>query len=157
MKFYDGTAWQVAGAGTPVGTVIMYPNINPPPGYLLCDGSTINQTLYPELYALFSSAGGKVPDMKDQFVRGATSNSDVTGSVKARGHDPQAAKQLYRHRQQCWASPPLCKPRRRQRRCFLVDTAMHISCQTSTRAAVMWVVQIRFIQTMNLTTITPSQ
>ena len=82
MKYHDGTAWQVAGAGSPVGTIIMYPNMTPPPGYLLCDGSAINQTLYPELHALFSAAGGKVPDLKDQFVRGATSNNDVTGSVE---------------------------------------------------------------------------
>ena len=80
---FDGSTWRsISGTQSPIGTIIMYPNMTPPPGYLLCNGASIDQNRYPQLHALFSAAGGKLPDLTDQFVRGATSNSDVTGSVK---------------------------------------------------------------------------
>ena len=81
VNVYDGAGWNPMG-GSPIGSIIMYPNITPPAGYLLCDGSTIDATAHPRLAALFSGAGGKLPDLTDQFVRGASSNADVTGSIK---------------------------------------------------------------------------
>ena len=85
VNVYDGTSWNPMG-GSPVGTIIMYPNTTPPPGYLLCDGSAIDQNAYPQLYALFSHVGGALrghlPDLTDQFIRGATSSNDCTGHIK---------------------------------------------------------------------------
>ena len=34
VNVYDGSNWN-AMSGTPIGTIIMYPNVTPPPGYLL--------------------------------------------------------------------------------------------------------------------------
>jgi microcystin-dependent protein len=46
-----------------------------PPGWLLCDGQNISQTLYPELFALL---GTKVPDLRGAFLRGAGLNTNPT-------------------------------------------------------------------------------
>ena len=60
----------------PVGTIISWPVAqnpadwqNPDGSYnwLECNGQTISQTAYPELFALM---GGKVPDLRGLFLRG---------------------------------------------------------------------------------------
>ena len=55
-------------------------------GICLCDGSAIDQTAHPRLYALFSHVGapntGKLPDLTDQFIRGASASSDCTGHIE---------------------------------------------------------------------------
>ena len=52
--------------GVPVGTVLMYPSVTPPTGFLLCDGSVINAA-YTQLIAL---VGANTPDFRGQFIRG---------------------------------------------------------------------------------------
>uniref|UniRef100_UPI0025E539E0 phage tail protein n=1 Tax=uncultured Desulfovibrio sp. TaxID=167968 RepID=UPI0025E539E0 len=60
----------------PVGTIISWPVAqnpadwqNPDGSYnwLECNGQTISQTAYPELFALL---GGRVPDLRGLFLRG---------------------------------------------------------------------------------------
>lgn len=44
---------------TPVGAMLLYGGINPPNGYLLCDGQAVARTAYPELFAIIGVAFGK--------------------------------------------------------------------------------------------------
>jgi hypothetical protein len=77
---YDGTKWvNISGIPSPVGEIIMYPSMTPPAGYLLCDGSAVNQNTYPKLHAI---VGNNLPDLRNQFVRGASSSSDCQGKTK---------------------------------------------------------------------------
>ena len=77
---YDGNAWRnISGTPAPVGQISMYPNYSAPAGYMICDGRAVDQNVYPELYAV---VGSHVPDLKGQFIRGASSNSDSQGKTK---------------------------------------------------------------------------
>ena len=67
------------GSGLPTGTVIAYASYNAPQGFLLCDGSNIDASLYPDLVALI---GAKTPDLREQFIRGANGQSAITGFTK---------------------------------------------------------------------------
>ena len=88
----------------PVGTIISWPVAqnpadwqNPDGSYnwLECNGQTISQTAYPELFALL---GGQVPDLRGLFLRGVGGNSAGLGekqedAFKAHSHrTPMAAK-----------------------------------------------------------------
>lgn len=79
--------------GTPVGTVISYMGKIPPEGYLACDGSVYNFTLYPELVKHIKDNFGRVnffggdgvntfavPDLRGEFLRGAGMGARDTGS-----------------------------------------------------------------------------
>lgn len=72
------------------GMVFAYAAASAPTGYLLCDGSAISRTAYPELFALLGVTHGQgngsttfnVPDYRGRFLRG------VDGGV---ARDPDAA------------------------------------------------------------------
>lgn len=52
----------------PVGTIVAYPTINLPEGWLPCDGRQISQAQFPNLFALI---GATVPDLRSRFIIGA--------------------------------------------------------------------------------------
>ena len=55
---------QAGGKGLPVGSVIGFPrSITSQEGFLKADGSTFNQSTYPDLYRVLGS--NKLPDMRD--------------------------------------------------------------------------------------------
>lgn len=66
-----------------IGQVFVYPSLTPPDGALLCDGSEYSTTVYPDLFAVLgydwggSGATFAVPDLRGQFVRGASSTLAV--------------------------------------------------------------------------------
>jgi len=60
--------------GSPIGTIMMYPSLTPPKGYMLCNGSAIPAN-YKKLLTL---CGSRVPDLRDQFVRGAAREDQIT-------------------------------------------------------------------------------
>ena len=56
---------QAGGKGLPVGAVIGFPRaISSPEGYLKADGSTFNQSTYPDLYRVLG--GDRLPDIREQ-------------------------------------------------------------------------------------------
>lgn len=66
-------------AGVPVGTIIVWPvSINPVDmdNWLECNGQSITQAQYPELYAI---VGSSVPDYRGLFLRGVGGNSAALG------------------------------------------------------------------------------
>ena len=69
----------VAHNQNPIGTIIMYWGSSAPDGYLICNGASINQTSYPELYKL---CNGVLPDLRHRFIRGAsTSTLNIGGTA----------------------------------------------------------------------------
>ena len=100
QEIYDGTRW--VGVFVPVGSVSYYAGSNPPKGYLKCNGATIadgNTAITgndsdgdaigtintSKLYAI---VGNKLPDIRGEFIRGATdsrSGIDETGTTAHSG------------------------------------------------------------------------
>jgi hypothetical protein len=72
--------------GTPIGTVITYAGKTLPAGYLLCDGSTFDGTIYPELQKVLG--GTALPDLRSQFIRGAAN----LAAVNFTKHDATTAR-----------------------------------------------------------------
>lgn len=65
------------GEEMPIGSIILYPKITPPNSkWKLCEGQTLDNTLYPELFSLiqydFGGAGTSfsLPDMRSKFIAG---------------------------------------------------------------------------------------
>lgn len=63
----------LAISGVPVGTIIAWPVANNPEGWaegnwLECNGQTISQAVYPELFAVM---GGQVPDLRERMPQGS--------------------------------------------------------------------------------------
>lgn len=106
IQFYTETLWDKIKSrqglgnydGTPVGTVISYMGTSPPEGYLACDGTIYNVVLYPELvnhirenFGSINFFGGNgtstfaVPDLRGEFLRGASTASRNMGSGSSVG------------------------------------------------------------------------
>ena len=66
----------------PVGSVTLYANVSSPSGWLECDGSAVNRSVYPELFSVIGTAFGSgdssttfnLPDLRGEFVRGWDNN-----------------------------------------------------------------------------------
>ena len=79
------------------GTLICYAGTDIPPGYLLCDGRSVNSDDYPELFdAIGYTFGGSgssfsVPNLENRFIRGTSSNRALGNPeedrVKNHGHE----------------------------------------------------------------------
>lgn len=65
-----------AGAGNPVGTIIPMYKKSSPSGYLYCDGSTFDETVYPALYLYLGS--NVLPDYRECVMVGAEQNTTDT-------------------------------------------------------------------------------
>ncbi|WP_072023213.1 phage tail protein [Photorhabdus australis] len=52
----------------PVGSPIPWPQLNPPSGYLTCNGQAFDKSLYPNLAVAYPN--GRVPDLRGEFIRG---------------------------------------------------------------------------------------
>ena len=96
---FDPTKVQITAKATssiPVGTVVTWPSgANPadmqnPDGtynWLECNGQSISQTVYPELFAVI---GGKTPDYRDWFLRGGTAGQagdEAQDSIRSHAHE----------------------------------------------------------------------
>lgn len=77
LEYYDGTQWQSVNAQVPIGTITSYGGSTPPPGWLLCDGSSQSTTgTYAALYAVigytYGGSGGtfSLPDLRGKAAFG---------------------------------------------------------------------------------------
>lgn len=93
-------------AQKPVGTIISSASANPPPGWLICNGSAISRTVYSDLFAAIGTTYGggdgsttfTLPDIRAEFIRiyddgfGRQDNqrpigyADATGSLYLHDH-----------------------------------------------------------------------
>ena len=84
----------VVGSIIPPGTIQSFGGGTLPQGWLLCDGSTVSRSAYPELFSAIGTAHGSgdgsttfhLPDLRGRFLRGA----DNMGTGAA-GRDSDAA------------------------------------------------------------------
>lgn len=69
----------VADLAVPIGAILPYAGANAPEGYLLCDGSEVEKTKYPDLFDIIGNAYGaasigvgtfKLPDLRGRFPLG---------------------------------------------------------------------------------------
>ncbi len=82
----------------PPGTVIAYAgvvsgSVNPPQGWLLCDGSTVSRTTYAALFAAIGTTAGagdgattfNLPDYRGYFLRGLDNGTGRDPNASTRG------------------------------------------------------------------------
>jgi microcystin-dependent protein len=78
--------------GVPVGSIIAFggDKNNVPEGWLLCDGSSVSQTDYSQLYAMIGAAWGStgssfnLPDLQGRFLRGVDDGAGLDPNAGAR-------------------------------------------------------------------------
>jgi hypothetical protein len=75
LKAHDQSA--ILGTFIPSGVMMPFAGATSPSGWLLCDGSSISQTVYAALYAAIATAWGNpgggsfnLPDLRGRFMRG---------------------------------------------------------------------------------------
>ncbi len=77
----------------PIGTIQMYGGAASPPGWLLCNGASVETNSYPALYAVISTNFGStnaawfnVPDMRGIFAKGAGTTTRAEGKNATNGY-----------------------------------------------------------------------
>jgi hypothetical protein len=67
----------------PTGSIVMWPTVTAPTGWLFLDGSTYSQATYPDLAAVFGVVSGTftLPDMRDRFAAGASTVSALANNA----------------------------------------------------------------------------
>jgi microcystin-dependent protein len=102
---------QAADALCPPGTIVAFGGPNLPTGWLLCDGSTVSNAMYPRLFAAIGTAWGNgtidqgaletpanpatgfnVPDLRGMFLRGRNA-----GFADAAWNDPDVTARVARY------------------------------------------------------------
>jgi microcystin-dependent protein len=86
----DGRVDSLMANLVPPGAVMAFAGTTAPPGWLLCDGSTVSRVTYAALFAVIGVSHGHgdlvntfhLPDYQGRFLRGAD---------RGRGRDPEAA------------------------------------------------------------------
>lgn len=85
-------------SGMPIGFISPYGGGGAPGGWLLCDGSPVSRTTYPDLFAAIGTIYGpgdgvltfNLPDLRNEFIRGLggtrTVGSKQAGSLAAHNH-----------------------------------------------------------------------
>lgn len=77
----------ITPAVLPVGCVQAYMGSVEPPGWLICNGQTFDQSKYPDLYNVLGI--NKVPDLRGEFLRGAgTGTNGFTGPAVGAHQNP---------------------------------------------------------------------
>lgn len=83
-------------AATPIGTIVAFSGMAPPPGWRLCDGSSLSKKQYQSLFDVIGyTYGGSpgsdsftLPDLRGRFLRGL--NDGAAGVTR----DPKQERQL---------------------------------------------------------------
>jgi microcystin-dependent protein len=72
------------GFSLPVGTILSYAGLKVPQKYLLCDGTAVSKTRYPELHAslgyIYGGAGDSftLPDLVNKIITGTDANANTS-------------------------------------------------------------------------------
>lgn len=80
-----------SGGGSPTGMIAMFHASQPPEGWLLCNGASVKQRDYPDLFAVIGTTYGtgsgsdtfNLPNLNHRFLEGTTSSSEVGKMVEA--------------------------------------------------------------------------
>lgn len=119
LKYYDGTDWkivngQVTGDTLPIGAIVPFGGWDAPTGWLICDGTLLNKTDYPELFnAIGYSFGGEeggstfgLPDLRGRVPVGEKDNDSDFDGIGVTG----GSKYLQAHSHTIVASTILANP-----------------------------------------------
>ncbi|MEL5280827.1 phage tail protein [Serratia bockelmannii] len=71
----DGNIFANGTNVAPVGVIEAWPSDTPPLGWLMCDGSGFNTSIFPNLAQVFPS--GQLPDLRGAFLRGKDNGKGV--------------------------------------------------------------------------------
>jgi microcystin-dependent protein len=77
--------------GNLVGTIIAWPSVTPPTGYLLCDGSAQSRTTYAQLFSVVGTSFGagdgattfNLPDLRSKMIIGVGQGTSLTNRTLA--------------------------------------------------------------------------
>jgi microcystin-dependent protein len=96
----DASTVDAGVVSAPTGSVVMYTALSAPPGWLLCDGSAVSRTAYPDLFGLVGTRFGagdgsstfNLPNMQLRFPRMdvaalATAGGSAAHTHTLNGHD----------------------------------------------------------------------
>lgn len=87
------------GIGAPVGSYLYLEKKSNPQGYLYCDGSTFDETVYPALYQYLGT--NVLPDWREMGAKGAEKNTTssviATHDVFTQGQEKDDCLQDHRH------------------------------------------------------------
>jgi microcystin-dependent protein len=83
----------LAGNGSPPGSIIAYGGDEVPEGWLLCDGSEVSREAHPDLFAAIGTAWGdgdgavtfNLPDLRGRFPRGVDHGAGRDPNAGSRG------------------------------------------------------------------------
>lgn len=85
------TTWGPPVSGLPSGTILPFGGPVVPAGFLACDGSAVNKTTYPDLFAAIGTSWGgdgianfNLPDLRGNFLRGWSNGSGVDPDATGR-------------------------------------------------------------------------
>lgn len=92
------TQTKVINTALPTGTILMFSSNSQPDGYLICDGSAVQRTVYTDLFNVIGTAYGdgdgsttfNLPNLVQSFPRGNTGVA-TTGGSDAHHHGLTAA------------------------------------------------------------------
>jgi microcystin-dependent protein len=92
-------------ASIPAGTIIPFGGNAAPEGWLICDGASLDRTLYPELYEAIGTIWGpgsgantfSIPDLRGQFLRGLDTTGTVDPDGASRGVGSSQADEVKGH------------------------------------------------------------
>ncbi|AEE52286.1 phage tail protein [Haliscomenobacter hydrossis] len=99
----DGTNKISATNGVPAGSIMAYGGATPPDGWLLCDGSTVSSSKYPELFGAIGTNWGdggsgsfNLPDLRGLFLRGidGTAGNDPDKTTRASKNSGNAGNRV---------------------------------------------------------------
>lgn len=88
-----GRLMQAGAALVPPGTILTWPTIAAPTGYLLCDGSLVSRTTYADLFGVISTTFGagdgsttfQLPDLRGRFVVGRAPSDALWDTIAETG------------------------------------------------------------------------
>jgi microcystin-dependent protein len=90
-KFKDGNTWKEltikALDSMPIGSIIGFVGTDIPNGWLICDGSTLDEETYPELYDALGGSGSTftLPDCKGRVLVGYDANDTNFNAIGKTG------------------------------------------------------------------------
>ena len=110
LKYFDGTNWNevngnIVGDTLPIGAIVPFGGWDAPTGWLICDGTLLSKTTYPELFnAIGYSFGGEdggstfgLPDLRGRVPVGEKDSDSAFDGMGTTGGSKDAVVVAHYH------------------------------------------------------------